>query len=163
MLFWLTLVHSWCSVVTSVTFSSNLSNFFLSKKSSKTSQEISKSPNYPNISKIRKSKNPKKSPKKCHKIKKIIKKKTDNFKKFQKSEDLKKILNPQKSPFLNLNILKKKKICQKKSYSLSFPIVGGPIRPELSSPSCFRTQGGSPERDGLAGGIVAGRYFPILI
>ena len=33
MLFWLTLGHFWCSVVTSVTFSSNLSNFF--KKSKK--------------------------------------------------------------------------------------------------------------------------------
>ena len=38
-----------------------------------------------------------------------------------------------------------KKIC----YPLIFPILGGPIRPELSSTACFRIQGvGSPERDG---------------
>ena len=37
------------------------------------------------------------------------------------------------------------------------------LRPEHSSPPRFRIQGGSPERDTVAGVVVAGRYFPFLI
>ena len=46
MLFWLTLGHFWCSVVTSVTFSSNLSNF---EKNSKNPKKIQKNSKIPKI------------------------------------------------------------------------------------------------------------------
>ena len=45
MLFWLTLGHFWCSVVTSVTFSSNLSNFEKIQKIQEKSKKIHKNSN----------------------------------------------------------------------------------------------------------------------
>ena len=65
MLFWLTLGHFWCSVETSVTFSSNLINF---EKNPKNPKKIQKNPK-----KIKNSKNLK-NPKKSKKSEKIAKK-----------------------------------------------------------------------------------------
>ena len=47
---------------------------------------------------------------------------------------------------------RKEKKIEKKMLSLSFfPFEEISIQPELSSPTRFRIQGGSPERDGAAG------------
>ena len=94
MLFWLTLGHFWCSVVTSATFSSNLSNFFfLIKKNTKKKkllpeknaiilglpiEEISLHPEPQSLRKIKKIK------KKKSKNFIIIKKKSKNTQKIQK-------------------------------------------------------------------------------
>ena len=65
MLFWLTLGHFWCSVETSVTFSSNLINFEKIYKIQKKSKKSPKIPKYPKIGRRKKEihkilKNPKK-------------------------------------------------------------------------------------------------------
>ena len=54
MLFWLTLGHFRCSVVTSVTFSSNLSNFEKNPKNWKMSKNVEKSENLKKSTKIQK-------------------------------------------------------------------------------------------------------------
>ena len=65
MLSWLTLGNFWSSVVTSVTFSSNLSNFQKNPKNPKKFKESKKNQTYPKSSTIQKnSKNPRKSKKK---------------------------------------------------------------------------------------------------
>ena len=66
MLFWLTIGRFWCSVVTSVAFSSNLSNFEVNPKNQQQKKEEKKSKIiFFNNLKFKKS--PKKIPKKIHK------------------------------------------------------------------------------------------------
>ena len=54
---------------------------------------------------------------------------------------------------------------KKNAILLVLPIEEISLRPELSSPTRFRIQGGSPERDtgGVVGAVVAGRHFSFLI
>ena len=73
MLFWLTLDYFWCSLVTSVTCSSNLSNF---QKNPKHPKKIQRNTKYPKISNaIKNPKNLRKSHKNTKKTHKINKKK----------------------------------------------------------------------------------------
>ena len=64
--------------------------------------------------------------------------------------------------------MSRKKISQKKrkeknAMLLVFQYKDDAIRPELSSPPCFRIQGGYPERDTGAAVGVAERYIPFLM
>ena len=55
---------------------------------------------------------------------------------------------------------------KKNAIFLVFQYKEDGIRPELSSPSRFRIQGGYPERDTVAAAgvvVVAGQYFSFLI
>ena len=136
MLFWLTLGHFWCSVVTSVTFNSNLSNF---EKNLWT-----KSKKIPNKSKI--SKHPTKS-KKSEKKKKSQKTQKKSIK--TKSENLKKRFKKSKKIFFFQkiwNFKKRKKNAEKNAILLVLTNEEISLRPELVSPPHFRIQGGSPER-----------------
>ena len=56
---------------------------------------------------------------------------------------------------------KNKKRRRKNAMTLVFQYKEDAIQPELCSPSRFRIQGWSPERDGVVG--VAVWYFPFLI
>ena len=90
MLFWLTLGHFWCSVVTSETFSSPLSNFPKNlKKSPKKSPKIPQNPKYQKYQKYQNSKKSKKIPQKFQKIHNNLIFLNVNFF-FKKSKNLKK-------------------------------------------------------------------------
>ena len=89
MLIWLTLDHFWCSVVTSVAFSSNLRNFEILVKNPKMPKQSKISKNLKNSKK--KIKKPEKSQKKSNKNQKNPKK-IGKFQKIRKSEIFLKIL-----------------------------------------------------------------------
>ena len=115
-LFWLTLGHFWHSVVTSVTFSSNLSNFEKKTKKSKKKTPPKKNPKFLKKINLKKKNNPKKVLKKSIKTptipkinkncQKILKsqKSIYFFFFFQKSKTSDFFFQPQKKTSLFLNI-----------------------------------------------------------
>ena len=140
MLFWLTLSHFWCSVVTSVTINSPLCNFF--SKSKKNSKNPKKSKISKNLKNSKIPKNPWKLKKKnLQKTQKSIKNthiKLENVKKWEKSKTWKNVQKSQKHFFF----LKKPDFLFFFMFFLSFPTLGGCnfTRPLKYSP--FRIQVG---------------------
>ena len=132
--------HFWCSVVTLITFSINLSN--LRNKINPT---------------IQKKKYVFKSIKKKLKISKIVQK-SKNFNKSQKSLLLKKLKNFEKKIFF---------FAGKKCYSLSFANWGDKSVTRAHQFSPFQNPGGVPwawrSTSYYCTTVVAGRYFPFLI
>ena len=117
LMFCLTLGQFWCSVLTSVTFSSALRNFQKNPKNPKKSQ---KNPKYHKISKIKKkkSKNPWKSPK-TQKIHYKKPQKLKEFTKYQKNHEIWK--HVKKNLFFPPQKLENF-LCQKNAILLVLPI-----------------------------------------
>ena len=120
MLFWPIFGNLWCSVVTLVTFSSNLSNCERNTKKPKKIKKIQKNWKISKNPKIyKKSKNPK-NPKKSKKFQKIqkLKRNPKIHKKHQKSKKC-------QNWSITLKIAKNLERSPKKCYPLSFPILEG--------------------------------------
>ena len=122
MLFLPNLGHFWCSVVTSVTFSSNFSNFEKSKKNPQKSKSFKK---------------PKKSIKNLKKSGKLQK-----CRKIQKSEKIPK--HSKRYFFLKTENFEEVKKIEKKCYCHRFPILGGRNLPRDLQSRPFQNLGGVP-------------------
>ena len=116
--FWPIFCNFWCPVVPLVTFSSNLSNFERNPKNK--NKKIQKK----NKKKYRKVKKTKKNGKKSRKSEEKIQKSIINSKNQKLSKVVKKSKNHKKSQKLTFSFFFNF-FLSKKSYPLSFPILGG--------------------------------------